>query len=123
MAEKEKIAKNPTQREANVLIEFEMVEPMSEEVLDANSDDVIEAVEVHAADIALGPVIALNMHSCSIKLRFDVLAANDAEIHKRIGKVIAIILRETDLELEVSQSSVKTHRETDETPAGKLAAA
>ncbi|HEY3436016.1 MAG TPA: hypothetical protein VGK41_10225, partial [Solirubrobacterales bacterium] len=92
-------------------------------VLDANSEDVIEAVEAHAADIALGPVISLNLHSCSIKLRFDVLAANDAEIHKRIGKVISIILRETDLELQVSQSSVKAHQEADETPRGKLAAA
>lgn len=27
--------------EANVLIEFQMIDPMSEEVLDANSDDVL----------------------------------------------------------------------------------
>ncbi len=123
MAETQKTPKDSTKREANVLLEFRMVDPMSEEVLDANSDDVIEAVEAHAADIALGPVISLNMHSCSIKLRFDVLAANDAEIHKRVGKVIAIILRETDLELEVSRSSVEAHQEADETPTGKLAAA
>lgn len=123
MAENKKIAKakGPTKREANVLIEFQMVEPMSEEVLDANSDDVMEAVEAHAADIALGPVIALNMNSCSIKLRFDVLAANDAEIHKRIAKVIGIILRETDLELEVSRSSVEAHQE--DSTAGEFAAA
>ena len=123
MAETQKTSKDSTSREANVLIEFQMLDPMSEEVLDANSEDVIEAVEAHAADIALGPVISLNLHSCSIKLRFDVLAANDAEIHKRIGKVISIILRETDLELQVSQSSVKAHQEADETPRGKLAAA
>ncbi|HEV7483587.1 MAG TPA: hypothetical protein VGO13_10865 [Solirubrobacterales bacterium] len=123
MAETQKTPKGSTNREANVLLEFRMVDPMSEEVLDANSDDVIEAVEAHAADIALGPVISLNMHSCSIKLRFDVLAANDADIHKRVGKVIAIILRETDLELEVSRSSVEAHREADETSTGKLAAA
>jgi prephenate dehydratase len=121
MAEKRKIAEGPTKREANVLIEFQMVEPMSEEVLDANSDDVIEAVEAHAADIALGPVIALNLNSCSIKLRFDVLAANDAEIHKRIAKVIGIVLRETDLELEVSRSSVEAHQE--DSTAGEFAAA
>jgi prephenate dehydratase len=121
MAKNEKIAKDSAKREANVLIEFQMVEPMSEEVLDANSDDVIEAVEAHAADIALGPVIALNTHSCSIKLRFDVLAANDAEIHKRVAKVIGIILRETDLELEVSRSSVEAHQE--DSNAGELAAA
>lgn len=120
MAEKRKIAKGPAKREANVLIEFRMVEPMSEEVLDANSDDVIEAVEAHAAEIALGPVVALNLHSCSIKLRFDVLAKNDAEIHKQIGKVIAIILRKTDLELEVSRSSVEASQDA---ATGEFAAA
>ena len=72
-------------------------------------------------DIALGPVVALNMHSCSIKLRFDVLAANDAEIHKRVAKVIGIIFRETDLKLEVSRSSVEAHQ--DRLDAGELAAA
>jgi hypothetical protein len=115
-----KSRKGSTKREANVLIEFEMVEPMSEEVLDANSNDVIEAVEAHAADIALGPVLALNLHSCSIKLRFDVVAANDADIHKQIGKVIAIIFRETDLQLEVSRSSVESHQDAE---TGELAAA
>jgi hypothetical protein len=122
MAGTEKIAKSSTNREANVLIEFRMVEPMSEEVLDANSDDVLEAVEAHAADIALGPVIALNTHSCAIKLRFDVLAANDAEIHEKIGKIIAIILSETDLALQVSRSSVETHNDAD-THTGEFAAA
>ena len=114
-----KSKKASAKREANVLIEFEMAEPMSEEVLDANSDDVIDAVEAHAADIALGPVIALNLHSCSIKLRFDVVAANDADIHKQIGKVIAIIFRETDLQLEVSRSSVESHQDAE---TGELAA-
>jgi hypothetical protein len=110
-------------REANVLLEFEMVEAMSAEVLDANSDDVMDAVLEHAPDIALGPAIALNVQSCSIKLRFDFLAKNDAEIHKKIGKVIAIILQETDLELEVSRSSVEAHDDAEETPTGEFAAA
>jgi len=96
-----------TKREANVLLEFRMVDPMSEEVLAANSEDVIEAALNHAADIALGPALAVNSHECAIKLRFDVLAKTDAEIHKQVAKVIAIIVRETDLELHVSRSSVE----------------
>lgn len=122
MAGTEKIMKSSANREAKVLIELQMVEPMSEEVLDANSDDVIEAVEAHAADIALGPVISLNTHSCSIKLRFDVIAANDAEIHKQVGKVIGTILKETDLQLAVSRSSVEARDDAD-APTGEFAAA
>ena len=110
-------------REANVLLELRMVEPMSAEVLDANSDDVMEAVTEHASDIALGPATALNTGTCSIKLRFDVLAKNDAEIHKQVGKVIATIIRETDLELQVSRSSVEAHGDTEDAKTGEFAAA
>jgi hypothetical protein len=111
MAKSTNSHKKAVDREANVLIEFRMTEPMSEEVLDANSDDVLKAVEKHADGLALGPAIALNMHTCSIKLRFDVLAKSDADIHKQVAKVIAIILRETDLELQVSRSSIEAHQE------------
>jgi prephenate dehydratase len=120
MAEDSKIEKARSS-EANVLIEFRMVDAMSEEVLDANSDDVLEAVEAGAADIALGAAIALNTHTCSIKLRFDVLAENDAEVHQKIAEVIAVILRDTDFELHVNRSSVEAQQDVEETPA--LAAA
>jgi hypothetical protein len=108
-------------REANVLFEMQMADPMSEEVLDANSDDVMEALLNHAADLALGPVVALNMHTCSIKLRFQVIARTDAEIHKRIAKIIAIIERET--ELEMVRSSVEAREEAADSPTGEMAAA
>ena len=115
-------SKESTNREANVLLEFRMVEPMSAEVLDANSDDVMEAVLAHAAEVALGPAIALNTQACAIKLRFDVLAKSDAEIHKQVAKVIAVIIRETDLELHVSRSSVEAHQDAED-QTGNFAAA
>jgi len=109
-------------REANVLLEFRMVDPMSAEVLDANSEDVMKAVLDHGSDLALGPALAVNSHTCSIKLRFDVLAKDDAEIYERVSRIVAIILRETDLELVVSRSSVESQDEAD-TRAGEFAAA
>ncbi len=78
-------------REANVLLEFRMADPMSDEILDANSQDVIDATIDHAADLALGPALSVNSHTRSIKLRFDVLANDDAEIYERVSKVVAII--------------------------------
>lgn len=98
-------------REANVVLEFQMVEPMSAEVLEANAEDVIEAVDEHAADTALGSAIAVNSHECAIKLRFDVLAEDDAAIYQQIAEVIQVILRETDLRL--SKSSVEAHEDAD----------
>lgn len=108
-------------READVLFEMQMADPMSEEVLDANSDDVMEALIDHAADLALGPVVALNMHTCSIKLRFNVIAKTDAEIHKRIAKIISIIERET--ELEMVRSSVEAREDIADSPTGEMATA
>jgi len=120
MAKNRKTRTETAKREANVLLEFCMVDPMSAEVLSANSEDVIEAVLNHASEIALGPALAVNSHECSIKLRFDVLAKTDAEIHKQVAKVIAIIVRETDLELHVSRSSVEAMRDA---ATGEFAAA
>lgn len=98
-------------REANVLLEFRMVDPMSAEVLDANAEDVIEAVIEHAPDVALGPAIAVNPHDRAIKLRFDVLAENDAAILQQVSKVIQVILEQTDLRL--SRSSIEAQEDAD----------
>jgi hypothetical protein len=95
--------------EANVLLELRMLEPMSEEVLDANSDDVLEAVEAGVGDIALGPALALNVQEAAIKLRFDVLARDDAQVYEQVAKVLTVIQRDTDLEFRVSRSSVESH--------------
>jgi len=116
----EKSSPETSNREANVLLEFRMVDPMSAEVLDANSEDVMDAVLNHAADLALGPALAVNAHTCSIKLRFDVLAKSDAEIYERVSKIVAIIVRKTDLELVVSRSSVESQEDA---PTGEFAAA
>jgi len=82
-----------------------MAGPVSEEALDAKSDVVLEVVANSASDIALGPAIALSPQARAIALRFDVLGANDAEIHKRIAKVVALLERETNLSL--TRSSIE----------------
>ncbi len=115
------MASSKRDREAHVLLEMHMADPMSEEVLDANSDDVMDALEAHASDLALGPVVALNMATCSIKLRFNVLGTTDADVHKRIAEVVAIIERETDLEL--IRSSVESREDIADSPTGEMATA
>jgi hypothetical protein len=97
--------------EANVLLEFRMVDPMSAEVLDANAEDVIEAVNEHAADMALGPAVAVNEHKRAIKLRFDVTAEDDPAILQKVSTVIQVILQQTDLRL--SRSSIEAQEGAD----------
>lgn len=84
-------------REANVLLELRMAEPITEEVLDSCSDDVLATLEERASGVALGPAVALNPNTSTIKLRFDVLGADNAEIHRQVSEVLTIIERDTHL--------------------------
>jgi hypothetical protein len=110
------------QREANVVLELRCQDPVSEEVLDANSDDVLEAVEQHAADIALGPAIAVNEHENAIKLRFDLIASTAAEVHQQISAVMAVIERETDLVFRSARSAYESSDDDAESKTAEFAA-
>ncbi len=109
------------EEEANVLLVFQMQDPMSAEVLDQNSDDVLEAVEKHAGDIALGPAIAVNPGECAIKLRFDCIGRSKAAVYKQIAKVLAVIEKETDISFVGVHSDVEDRTESVEAGTGEFA--
>jgi hypothetical protein len=94
--------------EANVVLRLAMEDPLSFEVLDANSDDVMEAVRAHAAEVALGPTISLDTDDCAILLRFDVEATSEAMAYRKIAAVLGAIESHTDLEFTRSASTVET---------------
>lgn len=98
-------------REVNVVLELRMQDAMSADVLDANSDDVLDAVQKHGAEIALGSTISLNTRTSSILLRFDVLAENDAGIYRKVAEVIEIIEAHTDLRFVSSHMALDTGAE------------
>jgi hypothetical protein len=88
-----------TCREANVLLEFRMGDSLAAHGLDAAAEAAIAAVSERASDIALGPAVAANTQTRTIKLRFDVLAKDGAAVHEQISKVAAVILNGTNLVL------------------------
>lgn len=92
--------------EANVVLTLAMEDPMSFEVLDRNSDDLLEAVEQHASDIALGPTVTLGMKQCAILLRFDVKAKSDGEVYRKIAKVVDAIEKNTGMTFVRNSSDV-----------------
>ncbi|HEV3284185.1 MAG TPA: hypothetical protein VG010_08265 [Solirubrobacteraceae bacterium] len=97
----------PSEREANVLLELRVENAMSEEVLDANSDALLEAVQSYGADIALGPTISLNLRELAIRLRFDVIAPTEAQVHRAIADVLQIIEEHTDIVVVRSRSETE----------------
>ena len=95
------------EREANVLLELRVEHAMSEEVLDANSDALLEAVQAHGSEIALGPTISLNLRDLAIRLRFDVIAPTEAQVHRAIADVLQIIEEHTDIVVIRSRSETE----------------
>jgi hypothetical protein len=94
-------------REVNVLLELLAKAPMSVEVLDANSDDVLEVVQQHARDIALGPTISLRTADAAILLRFDLRARSESEAYRQLAAVMELIEGHTDLTFERSRSAIE----------------
>ncbi len=94
-------------REAHCLLELCMTDPMSEDVLDANSDDVLDAVIQHGSHVALGPAVALSLKDCSIRLRFDAFVERDADAYRRIAEVVDIIEEHTDLKVVKTKTAIE----------------
>jgi len=103
---------NRPARETNVLLELRTQNTMSEEVLDANSDALLEAVQKYGADLALGPTISLNLRDLAIRLRFDVIASTEADVHRSIADVLQIIEEHTDIVVVRSRSETEIEDET-----------
>jgi hypothetical protein len=93
--------------EMNVDLELQESEPVNEEVLDAHSDEVWDAIERSAGDLALGHVVSLDFQESKILLLFDVLGDSDAEIYEKLAEIIRVIRRETELPLRVSRVEAK----------------
>src|SRR5688572_31002872 len=62
--------------------------------------DVVEAVEAHAATVALGPVVACDFSSGEIELEFTVEAMRPSEVHQRISVILSVIERYTPMAIE-----------------------
>lgn len=105
-SDKNKMGTRPD-RETNVLLELRTQNTMSEEVLDANSDALLEAVQAHGAALALGPTISLNVRDLAIRLRFDVIASTEADVHRAIADILQIIEEHTDIVVVRSRSQTE----------------
>lgn len=79
----------------NVLLDLRLDGPLPQSMLEEHAEATIEAVEQHAAHIALGPVLALNLDDCAIRLRFDVQATGPSELYARLSELLAILEQRT----------------------------
>ncbi len=93
--------------EMNVALELQEPERVVEHVLDAHADEVSDAIERSAAELALGHVISFDVGQSRVLLRFDVLGDSDAEIYEKLAEIVRVILNETGLPLRVAKTEVE----------------
>jgi hypothetical protein len=79
---------------------------------------VLEAVEKHAGDLALGVVVSCNLEDSSIELAYSVMADTLSEAKAIDSKIMAVVEQHTDLSFSGADSSL---REPDPEPAHALA--
>ena len=100
------INENQAPVEVNVDLDLREPTPVDERTLDLHSDEVTDALNREAADIALGLVITLDVTNSTIGLCFDVLGDDDAEIFGKIAEVVKVVERETKFHLRLVRTEI-----------------
>jgi hypothetical protein len=99
--------------EMKVELELQEPEPVSEDVLDAHSDEVADAIERGTGELALGHVVSFDVRQSRVVLLFDVLGDSDAEIYEKLAEIVRVILRETGLPLRVAKTEIRPITQAD----------
>jgi len=90
--------------EGNVNLRLELEHDCDRKTLEELSIEVLEAVERHAADIALGPVSGAHFDPPVIELDFTVIAASRSEVQQIAARVMQIIEQHTSIACVVGTS-------------------
>ena len=98
--------------EYETIVTLTATEPVSRERLEDDMFAVLDAVEEHAADIALGPVVGAHFGQSAIELAYTVLANSQAEARARADEVTERIAWQQVGDGRLERTSIQT-REPD----------
>ncbi len=91
-----------------VVLQLPIAGPIERATLEDLMNAISEAVEEHAAEIALGVVGSATYEPARVELDFDIEAPTLSAVHQRIAQIIEIIEQHTAgfrLELEASSQA------------------
>lgn len=96
----------PTPHKAYQVIAHGMVEkrPSADE-LEGIADQLLEVLEKHASDLALGPVVGYDVEQSQVEVEFTVEARNPEELHKKLGQFARLLEHEELLDYSDSTLS------------------
>jgi hypothetical protein len=106
-----------TMRESEVVVQLMAANPeIPDESLEEHMFAVLEAVEQHAADIALGPVVAVDFDAHAIELAFCVCHRTQADAQQKIADVMAVVEQHTPVKFGSSNATVNEPNQADSRP-------
>jgi hypothetical protein len=91
--------------EFDVIVTLQSPAVLAPDVLEDHMFQVLEAVEKHAGDLALGAVTSANFKDSSIELAYTVMADSLSEAKAVDSKIMAVVEQHTDLNFSGSDSS------------------
>ena len=95
----------PPQTSYQVIAHGEMGGPVSADELEEMADKLLEVLEDHASDLALGPVVGYDVEKHLVEVEFTVEARNAEELHKKLGQFARLLEREDLLDYSDTTAS------------------
>jgi hypothetical protein len=105
MAKTQPTGATPTTPNAfDVIITMTIANACDRDTLEDLAIIVLEAVQEHADEVALGPVVSAKFDPRSIELDFDVMAHSVSEVHQKMALVSEVVEKHTPLSILIATS-------------------
>lgn len=85
------------QNKHSVTIRLEFGEFCVPEVLEDFTVEALDAIQSYAGDVALGPIVAVDLAPASVDIDFSVLVTTLSELQQAVAKVVNVLEQHADL--------------------------
>lgn len=100
-------------RAYDVMLQIRVENECGQQQLEELSLDVLEAIEEHAAQIVVAPVVSGSFASRAIDLNFTVCASTPSQLHRHLADVVTVLEDRTPMTI-LSVSHATPASEDDE---------
>jgi hypothetical protein len=91
--------------EYEIVLQLQAPAGVEDDALEGHMMDVLGVVELHAEDVALGPVVSVDLGRHHIDLGFCVEAASLEQANTKVAEVLQTIEQHTDVQFTPTAAS------------------
>lgn len=105
-------------RESEIILHLSAAnDQIADETLEEHMFEVLQAVEDHASDIALGAVTAVDFDNHAIELAFSLCHDTQSEAQRKIADVLSVVEQNTPIKFGAADTHVRAQDRADESLA------